>query len=495
MRDVAKLRLYLVSDEALCPFPSLLERLPALVRAGVSMVQLRDKNGEARVCIERARAARAVLAPLGVPLIVNDRLDIAMAAGADGVHLGPHDVPPAHARAALGPRAWIGASIEDPEEDLGWTEGADHLAASPLFGTTTKLDTAPPLGLEGLRSLRARTERPCIGIGGIDLERVEPSIAAGADGIAVISAVLGAPDPVAAAAALRSRVDEAMVRRGQDAPVEPSPHRAASALTVAGSDSGGGAGIQADIKAISARGVYAASVLTALTAQNTREVRAIHPVPPGFVRAQLDAVFEDIRVDATKVGMLASSELVQAVASGLRAHEAQNVVVDPVMVAKSGDRLLAADAVASLRERLLPLATLITPNLPEAADLLGRPSIEDREGMRAAALALLELGPRFVLLKGGHLDDPSASDDLLVGSDGSEVWYRAARVSTRNTHGTGCTLSAAIAAELATGQPVKSAVGAAKLYLEGALRHADRLGVGAGHGPVHHFHQMWESHR
>ncbi len=264
----------------------------------------------------------------------------------------------------------------------------------------------------------------------------------------------------------------------------------AIALTIAGSDSGGGAGIQADLKTFSALGVYGCSVITALTAQNTRAVTAILDFEADFVAAQMDAVFEDLAVRAVKIGMLSRPEVIRTVAEGIRKWRPRWVVLDPVMVAKSGDRLLHADAVASLRELLLPLADLITPNLPEAAVLLGEEPIRDRRRMANVAARLQGIGARNVLLKGGHLEEES-SPDLLV--HGGEIhWLEAPRITTRNTHGTGCTLSSAIAAWLARGRPLGEAVARAKAYLTGALAAADRLQVGSGHGPVHHFHAWWE---
>jgi hydroxymethylpyrimidine/phosphomethylpyrimidine kinase len=263
----------------------------------------------------------------------------------------------------------------------------------------------------------------------------------------------------------------------------------ANVLTIAGSDSGGGAGIQADLKTFSALGTYGASVITALTAQNTRAVTAIHEVPPEFVTAQLDAVLEDIEIAAVKIGMLSSPAIIEAVAAGLRRNRPSHVVVDPVMVAKSGDRLLREDAVSALKERLLALATVLTPNLPEAAVLLGTAPARDEAGMIEAAAALRGLGPAAVLLKGGHMEHEHSIDVLDDG--GEPLLLTAARVATGNTHGTGCTLSSAIAALLACGLPLRAAVREAKAYVTGALEAADRLNVGHGHGPVHHFHALW----
>jgi len=263
----------------------------------------------------------------------------------------------------------------------------------------------------------------------------------------------------------------------------------ANVLTIAGSDSGGGAGIQADLKTFSALGVYGASVITALTAQNTRAVTAIHEVPADFVVAQLDAVFDDIAIAAVKVGMLSSPAVIEAVADGLRRHGARQIVLDPVMVAKSGDRLLREDAVSALKERLLPLATVITPNLPEAGVLLDAEGVRDAAGMAGAAAGLRALGPRAVLLKGGHLEGPDSIDVLDDGA--APLTLSAPRIASRNTHGTGCTLSSAIAALLARGLPLRAAVQGAKAYVTAAIRAADRLDVGHGHGPVHHFHALW----
>jgi hydroxymethylpyrimidine/phosphomethylpyrimidine kinase len=259
-------------------------------------------------------------------------------------------------------------------------------------------------------------------------------------------------------------------------------------LSIAGSDSSGGAGIQADIKAISANGGYAMTVLTALTAQNTRGVSRVEPVSTAMIRAQIAALRADLRIDAVKIGMLGTGAIIAAVAEGLEGLDCP-VVLDPVMVAKGGDRLLDAEAVAVLRDLLLPRATVITPNLPEAADLLGRPEARGADQMLAQADALIGLGPRAVLLKGGHLGG-AESPDLLLGAAGP-LWLKAPRVATKNTHGTGCTLSSALATWLGRGVPMAQAVQAAKRYIGGAIAAADRLSVGQGHGPVHHFH-AWD---
>ncbi|TKB56008.1 bifunctional hydroxymethylpyrimidine kinase/phosphomethylpyrimidine kinase [Ferrimonas aestuarii] len=260
-------------------------------------------------------------------------------------------------------------------------------------------------------------------------------------------------------------------------------------LTIAGSDSGGGAGIQADIKAISATGGYAASVITALTAQNTLGVSGIFAVTPEFVEQQLDAVFTDLNVVAVKIGMLADSAVIQAVASKLRQYQPQFVVVDPVMVATSGDLLLEHSAIDTLKSELLPLADIITPNLPEGAALLGVPVPSSESEMEQCIGGLRALGCKSVLLKGGHLEQTTEATDLLILAQECRR-LSSPRVSTNNTHGTGCTLSAAIACYLAQGSDLIEAVTQAKRYISDAIAHADELSVGRGHGPVHHFYAL-----
>ena len=262
------------------------------------------------------------------------------------------------------------------------------------------------------------------------------------------------------------------------------------ALTIAGSDSGGGAGIQADLKAFSALGVYGASVITALTAQNTRTVAMVEAASPAMIAAQMAAVFDDLAVRAVKLGMLGGPKAIATVAEGLRGR-AVPVVLDPVMVAKSGDRLLPTEALEALRAELVPAAALLTPNLPEAADLLGAAPATDEAAMVAQGQALRAMGAAAVLMKGGH-GAGATCVDLLV-TEAGVIRLTAPRLPTRNTHGTGCTLSAAIAAGLAQGMPLEKAVARAHAYLQGALAAADGLGVGsgAGHGPVHHFHGIW----
>lgn len=255
-------------------------------------------------------------------------------------------------------------------------------------------------------------------------------------------------------------------------------------LSIAGSDSSGGAGIQADIKTITAHRLFAETVITALTAQNTLGVTGVLEATPEFVRLQIDTVFDDIRPDAVKVGMVSSAAIIRAIAEGLRAHEVGRVVVDPVMVSTSGSRLLADDALDALKRELLPLASVVTPNIPEA-EILADGRIEGAADMADAARAIAAACGSAVLVKGGH--GTADANDLLVTPDGFELWLRGERIDTKNTHGTGCTLSSAIACGLAQGLPVEEAVRRAKRYVTGAIAHDVHLG--RGNGPLNH---MWE---
>jgi hydroxymethylpyrimidine/phosphomethylpyrimidine kinase len=265
-----------------------------------------------------------------------------------------------------------------------------------------------------------------------------------------------------------------------------------TALTIAGSDSSGGAGIQADIKTFSALGCYAMSVITALTAQNTTGVRAIHAVPPEFALEQLEAVFTDIPPDSVKIGMLYSAELIETVARMLTKYRARNIVLDPVMAAQSGDRLLQEEAVEAVKTHLMPMATVVTPNVPEAEILLGSP-IRNTADMERAARNLAEFHSKSILVKGGHMEGEESTDILFIPPQNRLVHLRGVRVDTRNNHGTGCTLSSAIASFLAHGLPLEDAILKAKDYLTSAMEAGAAYQIGKGHGPVHHFYRLWST--
>ena len=259
-----------------------------------------------------------------------------------------------------------------------------------------------------------------------------------------------------------------------------------TAMTIAGSDSGGGAGVQADIKTFAALGVYGTSTLTAITAQNTVGVTAVHEIPTDVISAQIDAVLTDIGADAVKTGMLSSSAIIECVVAALETHAVQRLVVDPVMVAKSGDSLLREDAIDTLRTRLLPLAAVVTPNIPEAEALTETKIVSDAD-VRRAAESIVAMGAKSVVVKGGHREGP-ATDLFYDGSDFRQ--FTAPRIDTVNTHGTGCTFASAVAAGLARGMAVADAVALAKEYVTEAIRRS--FPIGKGHGPLNHFYKLWE---
>jgi hydroxymethylpyrimidine/phosphomethylpyrimidine kinase len=261
------------------------------------------------------------------------------------------------------------------------------------------------------------------------------------------------------------------------------------ALTIAGLDTSGGAGMLADVKTFNAFGVYGATVATALTAQNTRGITGIHVTPADFVGLQIDAVFSDLDVKAVKIGMVAQLATIDVIAAGLARWAPKHIVLDPVMVASSGDRLLPADAVDALRTKLIPLASLVTPNLPEAAALLDEPVASSAAAIESQGKRLLAMGCRAVLIKGGHGEGPESIDYLITGN--ATIALAAPRIVTKNTHGTGCSLSSAVTAGLAKGDDLETAVRRAKLWISAAITAGDRLDVGLGSGPIHHFHEFY----
>ncbi|MEN9773291.1 MAG: Phosphomethylpyrimidine kinase (HMP-phosphate kinase) kinase [Pseudomonadota bacterium] len=472
----AQMQVYWVSDGVGADPARWIQRAESAFAAGVGCLQLRDKFASDAVLIERARAIRPLCERYGVRLVINDRLEVALAAGAHGVHLGQSDMDPVRARARLPAGMFIGWSIETLEQAARAREmPVDYLAVSPLFDTPTKTDTAPAFGLEGLRAVRHLTDRPLIAIGGIDVDNVAAVIAAGADGVAVVRAIEDVPDPAFAAAALRG----AFAAAGRTA-------RPARVLTIAGSDSGGGAGIQADLKTFAALGCYGMSAITAVTAQNTLGVQAIFALPPELLGQQIESVLDDLGADAIKIGMLHDPSIVDVVARALERHPDIPVVLDPVMVATSGDRLIREETIDSIVERLFPRACLVTPNLDELKLLAGR-EISDEHSATQAAHELIEKGARAVLIKGGHLPGNTLID-RLIDPQGEGLRIVAERIPTVNLHGTGCSLSSAIAAHLALGETLVDAAREGVRYVREGVRSARWLQFGAGHGPLDHAH-------
>lgn len=478
-RDNLDLSIYLVTDTAQCGSLGVAETVRQAIAAGATLVQVRDPDASDDEFLTLARQVVEVARGTGVPVLLDDRVHLVGPAGADGAHVGQHDMPVAQAREILGPDAILGLTVETVVQ-LEWAianiprDAMDYIGLGPVRPTASKPGHVPATGMRKLIPLADRSPWPSVVIGGVKAADTAAVRRSGFAGVSVISAICGQPD---AGAATRELVD------AWTAAAEP-----AVALTIAGSDPSGGAGIQADLKTFSALGAFGTSVITALTAQNTQGVAGVHVVPVEFVRSQFETLIADVRIDAVKIGMLATAELADEVGR-LLGELSVPVVLDPVMVATSGDRLLDDDAVAAIR-RLVAKAEIITPNLPEAAVLLGEPEATDLDQMHAQASKLRELGSDWVLVKGGHHLTDHATD-VLAGPDGiHEISTHV--VHTNNTHGTGCTLSSALAALRPRNLDWPSTAAAAKEWITGALEHADELGIGHGHGPVHHFYQLWK---
>ena len=500
------LSLYLVTDRPLSGGRDMAWIVREAAAGGVTMVQLREKECSTAEFIQLARELKAALAPLGIPLIINDRVDVALAVDADGVHIGQSDMPYATARKLLGSDKIIGLSVETMDEVIAANAlDVDYIGISPVYATPTKTDTLTPFGLDGVDEVMRCSRHRCVAIGGMNRDTVGEVIAHGVEGVAVVSAIVAAPSPREAAAELARIITGNRPERSEYSEYsEHSEHSEVSennsqfsifnsqlkkVLTIAGSDSGGGAGIQADIKSISANGCFATSAITAITAQNTLGVNAVEGLSIDILEGQIEAVLSDIGTDSVKIGMLHSAEVVRSVARLLRKYGIKDVVLDPVMVSTSGHKLIEDSAIAVLKSDLIPLARVITPNIPEAEILLGEP-IEKQGDLPAAARRLAQQYGVSVLLKAGHLVDDELIDIFYNNETGEVIELSARRVDTPNTHGPGCTLSSAFAAQLAKGLPLNEAARAAKEYINQAITHGAAYTIGNGHGPVHHFYNL-----
>jgi hydroxymethylpyrimidine kinase/phosphomethylpyrimidine kinase/thiamine-phosphate diphosphorylase len=449
------------------------------LRGGVQVVQYRDKERSEDAKVSLARQLAQLCKEAGATFLVNDSTELAVACFADGVHLGQNDGSVHDARKLLGANKLIGVSTRTVDQALkAEMAGADYIGVGSIFPTNTK-DDAELVGLETLSKVRRAVKIPLVAIGGIGWMNAGDAIDAGADSLAVISAISSDPAPALAAREL------ALLFNSSKAPEK------TRVMTIAGSDSGGGAGIQADLKTITLLGSFGASAITVLTAQNTLGVHGLSPASAGFIAKQAEAVITDIGLDTIKTGMLYSEETVNTVAELMQKHNLLGVV-DPVMIAKGGAALLKQEAIEAVCNQLLPNTYLLTPNIPEAEALTGQ-RIKTLEEMEEAAKNLQSMGARHVLLKGGHREE-DAVDVLLAGASVQRL--SAERIDTANTHGTGCSYSAALATLLAQGQPLVKAASSAKLFINEAIRHATPLG--GGHGPINHFagaQAVWDAKR
>jgi len=437
------------------------------LRGGVRVVQYRDKERSVEQQGGLARQLGQLCRDAGATFLVNDNPQLALDSAADGVHLGQGDGSVHEARKLLGPDKLIGISTRTVDQALkAETAGADYIGVGSIFPTRSK-DDAQLIGLETLRKVRMAVKIPLVAIGGIGWMNGGEAIAAGADALAVISAITEDPNPALAAREL------ALLFNQKQRP------EATRVMTIAGSDSGGGAGIQADLKTIALLGSFATSAITVLTAQNTLGVHGLSPAATPFILKQAETVLDDIGTDSIKTGMLYNAEIVTAVSELIQRYNLLSVV-DPVMIAKGGTPLLKQEAVEAVRRQLLPRTYLLTPNIPEAEALTGL-KITTLEEMEDAARSLQAMGPRHVLIKGGHRAE-DAIDILLAGQHVQKL--AAERIATPNTHGTGCSYSAALATLLAQGVPLLKAAEVSKRFITEAIRQARP--IGSGHGPVNH---------
>lgn len=467
--DKSALLLYGVTDHSWLGEQTLKQQVEAALSGGITCLQLREKGVETSDFLREALEIKELCGRYRVPLIINDNVEVALACQADGIHVGQTDLPVQQVRALVGQAMVIGVSVHTVDQARkAETDGADYLGVGAVFSTSTKAD-ATLVPFETLQEICKATTLPVVAIGGISAKNLPLLRGSGIQGVALVSAIFAQPNIEQACKQLLVQSREIL----QNASIK-------KVLTIAGFDCSGGAGIQADIKTITAHKMYAMSAVTALTAQNTTGVYGIVNLSADFVGQQLDCIFTDIVPDAVKIGMVSSGEIIEIIAAKLNLYEAKNIVLDPVMVSTSGHRLISQDAMHALITHLFPLAQLITPNIPEAEVLCGF-TISNQEDMIRAAHVLSQQFSGAILIKGGH--SVSEATDLLL-HQGAHHWFKGHRIATINTHGTGCTLSSAIACNLANGKSLTESVGAAKQYLTGALE--AKLNLGKGHGPLDH---------
>lgn len=455
------LKLYLVTDRRWNPH-GYIEDIKTALENGVTCLQIREKNLSDQDFIKLASEIKSIS---HVPLIINDNIKVALACQADGLHIGQKDLSTHKARHLIGNKI-LGVSVTSPEQAIqAEKEGADYLGVGAMFTTQTKED-ADLVSIATLKRITEAVSIPVVAIGGIDENNIEKLKRTGIYGVALISSILG-----------QKHIEEAtqiMLKKSNNL----VHHAIRKVLSIAGSDSSGGAGVQADLKTMAAHKCYGMSVITALTAQNTRGIFGIENISLKFIEAQLDTVFNDIRPEAVKIGMVASEEVINAIVNGLKKHKASHIVLDPVMVSTSGSKLLEDNAIQALKEKLIPLAEIITPNIYEA-ELLTDLKIQSQDDMIIAAKKISQWYHGHILIKGGHLSE--SASDLLYSSNQAE-WFSSERIDNPNTHGTGCTLSSAIASNLAKGYDMKTSVRNSKSYITGAIK--DGLDLGNGRGPL-----------
>lgn len=462
-----ELNLYAITDRECLKGKDIKLHVELAIQGGATMIQLREKNISFEEYVSRAVEIREVCNKYGVPLIINDDYKVALASGADGVHVGIEDTEVSEIRKNVGKNFIIGATAKTVEQaQKAQSQGASYIGVGAVFPSPTKTN-AIRITTDELRTICRSVNIPAVAIGGISLENMWQLRGCGNVGIAVVSAVFGNDNPYTSAKLLSK--------------VWKKVRNTHTALTIAGSDCSGGAGIQADIKTMQAHGVYAMSAITALTAQNTTGVTGIHDVPSEFVAEQIDMAFSDIRPDSVKIGMISCAETAEVIAEKLKYWKAENIVVDPVAVATSGADLSSTETYEKVKKLLFPISTVITPNIPEA-ELITGIKIDDLADMQKSAEIIAKRYNCNVFLKGGHLKD--SADDLLYRNNGKYKWFEGRRINNNNTHGTGCTLSSAIASNLAKGYTLEKSIELAKEYINSCL--SAMLDIGHGNGPLNH---------
>ena len=465
------LRLYAITDSTWLNGRKLEDVVKEAIIGGVTMIQYRAKNIDYDKAKKEAISICQICHKYNIPFIINDNVNLAKEIKADGVHLGASDMDISEARKILGADAIIGATAKTVEQaKLAYEKSADYLGSGAVFGSTTKTD-AVYMTMDRLLEITESVDIPVVAIGGINIDNIDKLVNTKIAGVAVVSGIFKADNITEISRKFRIKLDEIL---------DSKYHSMRCALTIAGSDCSGGAGIQADLKTMQANGIYGMSVITALTAQNTMAVDGISEVSPEFVGAQLDSVFNDIVPDAVKIGMLSSAKIIEVIADKLKKYRAKNIVLDPVMVSTSGCKLIKDDAMEALTKKLIPMATVVTPNIPEA-EILADMKIETADDIKKAADIIYKKYNCGVLLKGGH--SINTANDLLVNKNGV-FSFNSKRIDNENTHGTGCTLSSAIASNLAKGYDLEKSVKNAKEYLSKALE--DMLDLGHGSGPLNH---------
>lgn len=463
MRNPDELKIYAITDRECLKGKDMKLHVELAIQGGATIIQLREKN----ISTEELTKIAAEIVPVchkhGVKLIVNDDWKAARLSGADGVHVGLEDESVAKIRANTDTAFIIGATAKTVEQAKNAArQGADYIGVGAVFPSPTKKN-AVRITPDDLREICRSVTIPAVAIGGITKNNMWELRGCGNKGIAVVSAIFGTENPYTATKELAEMWDKVYNTR--------------TALTIAGSDCSGGAGIQADIKTMQAHGVYAMSAITALTAQNTTGISAIHNIPPEFVAQQIDMIFSDIRPDAVKIGMISNSETAEIIADRLKYWKAENIVVDPVAVATSGTDLSNKQTYEKVKDLLFPIARIVTPNIPEA-ELITGIKIDGLAGMQESAKIIAEKYGCNVLVKGGHLEN--SADDLLYQKDGKYLWLEGKKIDNPNTHGTGCTMSSAIASNFALGYPLNASIHKAKQFINTCLESGLNLGKGNG---------------